>query len=239
AIKEGSNLVRLFEENTTNMLRDVDRRLLLLRQEYEDNPDLVALERLAKHATGPGDLTNQFAIVDRAGRARWINAPAGSLTNADLGDRDWFRQQRDAVNDELVLSKPTFGRLSGRWSIILSRRLQPADGSFPGVIATSIEPETIGAFYKTIDLGEAGSVILRDLDGVILASGGIVGTVAGRQVMQPALREALARSPIGYYWGGGAVDGINRLVSYRKSADLPIIMMVGIADKAIFANYDR
>jgi len=38
----------------------------------------------------------------------------------------------------------------------------------------------------------------------------------GPAVMQPALREALAVSPIGYYRVGGAVDGINRLVSYRR-----------------------
>src|SRR5262249_21825263 len=119
------------------------------------------------------------------------------------------------------------------------RRLQNADGSFAGTMATSVDPEVIGAFYKTIELGEEGSVILRDLDGVILASGGIVASVAGRQVMQPALREALPRSPIGYYWGGGAVDGINRLVSYRQSPMLPIIMMVGVTDRAIFANYNR
>src|SRR5262249_50314252 len=60
-----------------------------------------------------------------------------------------------------------------------------------------------------------------------------------RQVLQRTLRDALARSPLGYYWGGGALDGINRLVSYRKSADLPIILMVGLAEDDIFASYYR
>ena len=239
AIQQGSNLVRLFEENTTSMLRSVDRKLLLLRQEHEDNPDILNLARLAKHVTAPGDLNIRFAIVDQDGRAQAIDAVNGAAMTADFGDRDWFRQQRDAANDELGISKPVISRLTNKWSIVLSRRLRKADDSFAGVIATAVDPQLIAAFYKTVDVGETGSVILRDLDGVILASGGIVSPVTGRQVMQPALRDALAKSPIGYYWGGGAVDGINRLVAYRKSADPPVIMMVGLADKDIFASYDR
>jgi PAS domain S-box-containing protein len=84
-------------------------------------------------------------------------------------------------------------------------------------------------------------VILRNLDGTILASGGTaaVGGATGRQVMQLALRDALARSGTGHYWGGGAVDGVNRLVSYRTSRDMPIITMVGLAEVDIFATYER
>ena len=239
AIQQGSNLARLFEQNTTAMLQGVDRTLLLLRQEYERNPDAFDLSRLVKRATFTDDLTIQFAITGPAGDAKGLISPNGAVATATFADREWFQQQRYAKNDELILSTPVASRLSKKWSIILSRRLRNADGNFAGTIAASIDPQFIGTFYKTIDVGEHGSVVLRNLDGVILASGGTIGPVMGRQVMQPVLRDALANSPIGHYWGGGAVDGIDQLVSYRTSQILPIITMVGLARNDIFARYER
>jgi two-component system, sensor histidine kinase len=239
AVLQGSNLARLFEQNTTAMFQGVDHTLLLLRQEYERNSTKFDLSRLVKNATLGDDLTIQFAIAGQAGDAKGPISPNGTVAISNFADREWFQQQRDTKNDALVISKPIAGRLSKKLSIILSRRLRNFDGSFAGVIAASIGPQFMGSFYKTIDVGRRGSVILRDLDGVILAAGGTSGPVIGRQVMQPALRDALAISPSGHYWGGGAVDGVDRLVSYRTSQNLPIITMVGLAKGDIFAPYER
>lgn len=239
AIQQGGNLARLFEQDTVAMLEGVDRTLLLLRQEYERDPDHFDLNRLLKRATFTDDLTIHFAIAGRDGDAKAPLSPDDAVATANFADRGWFQKQRAAAIDELVVSRPVSGRLSKKWSIILSRRLRDRDGNFAGIIAASVDPEYLGNFYKTIDVGAHGSVILRDRDGVILASGGTAGPAMGRQVMQPALREALAHSPIGYYWGGGAVDGVNRLVSYRASEKLPIMTMVGLAEHDIFEPYER
>ena len=239
AVQQGGNLARLFEQNTTAMLQGVDRALLLLRQEYERDPDKFDLSLLLKRATFADDLTIQFAIADQTGDAKALISPNSTIAVANFGDREWFQQQRNAKNDELIISKPIASRLSKKWSIILSRRLRKSDGNFAGTIAASIDPEFIGSFYKTIDVGEHGTVVLRNLDGVILASGGTGGSVMGHTVMQPALRDALANSPTGHYWGGGAVDGIDRLVSYRTSKNLPVITMVGLAKSDIFIPYER
>src|SRR6266480_3344412 len=57
--------------------------------------------------------------------------------------------------------------------------------------------------------------------------------------MQQPLREALTRAPAGHYWGGGAVDGVNRLVAYRVSNKYPLILSVGFADSDIVQSYQR
>jgi len=98
---------------------------------------------------------------------------------------------------------------------ILSRWLHDANGSFVGVVAASIDPELIGSFYKTIDVGawhRCATKSRRRHSRVRRHQ----HSCNGPAVMQPALREALAVSPIGYYRVDGAVDGINRLVSYRR-----------------------
>jgi diguanylate cyclase (GGDEF)-like protein/PAS domain S-box-containing protein len=239
AISQSSNLVRLFEESTASMLRGVDRTLLLLRHEYDDDPAKFNLSHRAKWSSLPEEQALQLAIVDPGGNAKMLVASDATLAQAYVGDSAWFSQQRYAKDDQLVISTPKLGRLSNRWSIILSRRLHKADGGFAGAIAAGVDLQFIEHFYQSIDIGAHGSIILRNLDGVILASGGTIGTTNGRQVLQPALREALAKSSTGYYWGGGAVDGINRLVAYRKSSNLPIMTMVGLAETDIFAGYQH
>jgi diguanylate cyclase (GGDEF)-like protein/PAS domain S-box-containing protein len=239
ALQQGSNLVRLFEQNTDSMLRGVDRSLLLLREAYERDPDHFDLNILAKRTTSPDDFTMQFAIAGPDGHAKAPLASDGTVATAFFGDRPYFQQQRDATKDELVISQPVPGRISSRLSIVMSRRLRKSDGSFAGVIGAAVDPNFIGNFYKTIEIGAYGTVILRDLDGVILASAGTILPATGRQIMQPAFREALANSPTGFYWGVGAVDGVIRLVSYRRSQDLPVIMTVALAEDEIFASYER
>jgi diguanylate cyclase (GGDEF)-like protein/PAS domain S-box-containing protein len=239
AVQQGSNLVRLFEENTDSMLRGVDRTLLLLRREYEEDPAHISLSHRANLSALPEDLTIQLAIVGQDGHAKALVASNGIFATAYVGDSEWFSQQRDAKDDRLVISAPKLGRISNKWTIVLSRRLRNSDGSFAGAISAGVDPQFIERFYKTIDIGVRGSVVLRNLDGVILASGGTISPSTGRQVMQRALREALAKSPTGYYWGGGAVDGINRLVSYRTSPNLPVMTMAGLAEADIFASYER
>ena len=237
--QQASNLARLFEENTASMLRSVDHTLLLLRQEYEQDPTGFDINRLATLMLSPDVLTIQFAISGPTGRAKALTTTAGGTTTADFADREWFQQQRAATSDELGISKPAAGRLSNKLAIVLSRRIRNPDGSFNGVVAASVDPHFIESFFKSIDVGANGSVILRNLAGVILASGGTAGPATGRTVMQPALHDALEKSPSGLYWGGGAVDGINRLVAYRTAKDLPIIVMVGLAETDIFAGYQR
>ena len=236
AVQQGGNLARLFEQDTVAMLQGVDHTLLLLRHEYEKAPGKFDPRRLLMEAAPTDGLTIQYAIVEQNGEGRTL---LGDAVLANFADRDWFVKQRDAKVDEPVIAQPAIGRLSGKWIIILSRRLRNSDGSFGGSVAASIDPEYIARFYKTIDVGAHGSVVLRDRDGVILASGGFMTPANGRQVMQPAFRDTLAQSPVGYYWGGGAVDGINRLVSYRVSDKLPIITTVGLAEQDIFAPYRR
>jgi hypothetical protein len=89
-------------------------------------------------------------------------------------------------------------------------------------------PGFVEKFFETVDLGPRGTVMLRSPDGVILAARGLTRPAVGRTVLQPSLVEALARGPAGHYWGGGAVDGVNRLVSYRAAQKYPLLVMLGI-----------
>ena len=238
AMAQGSNLARLFEENTIRLFKGVDRTLLLLRLAYEKNPDGFDLRQWAEQTSLLGDLTIQAALIGADGYMK------GSTTGYSgaplyLGDREHFLAQVNAKSDELYISKPVKGRASGKLSIQLTRRLRLPDGSFGGVMVASIDPEVVEKFYHVIDLGPQGSVTLRRLDGVVLASNGFAPTTIDNNGFPKGLAIALAQAPKGHFWGGGVIDGINRLAFYRTVAEFPLIVTIGTAENIIFHDYER
>jgi Cache domain len=237
AVQQTANLARLFEENTVRTFEGVDRGLLLLREVYERDPVHFNLSEWTKRTALVSDLTFQLSVIGADGFA--VTSTLPNTGNVYVGDREPFLAQAHAKTDDLFISSPDMGRFSGRWSIQVSRRLRHPDGNFAGTIVASLDPGFVERFFETIDLGPQGSVVLRSRDGVILASHGLERASVGRTVLQSSLVEALARGPAGHYWGGGAIDGVDRLVSYRAADKYPLLVMLGITESTVFETYRR
>jgi hypothetical protein len=147
-----------------------------------------------------GDPTFELTVIGADGFAVVTTISGGDnvFERFYVGDREQFLAQVDPKTDNLFISSPVMGRFSRKWSIQVSRRLRHPDGSFAGIIVASLDPGSIERFFETVDLGPGGSVLLRRLDGVILASYGIA-QVVGSRVMLPELSGALAVSPSGEF----------------------------------------
>jgi methyl-accepting chemotaxis protein len=233
AIERGNSASRLFEEATTRLLKGVDRTLLFMRLAYEDNPEHFDLNRLAEQTSFIGDLTIQTSLIGPDG---YMKATSTGYTGAPLylGDREHFQIHVNAKSDELFIGKPLVGRASGKASIQLSRRLRNSDGSFGGVIVASIDPEFAERFHQSTELGDQSSISVRGRDGIIRAAFGFSTQPIN---MTPAMSKALAQAPEGHFWDGGEADGVNRLVSYRTSAEYGLVQTVGEAETHVFADY--
>jgi len=239
AFKRSDSLVQLFERDTTDIVERFDRTLLLLRKSFEDDPVHFDLRSWSERAGLVGDQTQQLTLIGADGfqSASTTDYRGPALY---LGDREHFKAQLDPTVDKLFISKPLVGRASKKISLQFSRQLRGADGGFGGVIVISVSPSFIEQFYQTVDLrANGGSIVLRNLDGVILAASGISFEPIGRHVSPQPFLDAFARSRSGHYWGGGAIDGVNRLVAYRTSDKLPLVFALGLTEKDIFRNYER
>jgi diguanylate cyclase (GGDEF)-like protein len=240
ATQQVDNFARLFEENIVSTFKGIDRAMLLLREGYERDPTHFDLREWTKRAAIVGDLTLQMSIVDADGfRMRTTQFGAATIFQpVYLGDREYFLAQIDGKTDDLFIGQPAIGRISGKWTIQISRRLRHPDGGFAGTIVASLDPSFVERFFQAVDLGPQGSVLLSRRDGVVLASHGLKQFV-GKQVTLPELRSALTRSSLGHYWGRGAIDGVIRLVAYRSAEPFPVVVLVGLAEGYIFESYWR
>ena len=102
-------------------------------------------------------------------------------------------------------------------------------------MVASLNPNFVEEFYKSMKLGKDSNLSIRGFDGVIRAS---FGFGAPPVTMSNEMSQALALGPNGYFWGHGAQDGIDRLVSYRTSTEYPLYITVGETTTHIFADYD-
>ena len=55
------------------------------------------------------------------------------------------------------MSKPFLSRLSGHWTVALTRRIDNPDGSFGGVALASMQLAYLNKLYAGLDVGNDGS----------------------------------------------------------------------------------
>ena len=244
AERQGSNLTRVLEEYIRRIVQESDSALLALRHDYERDPQHFDMSRWLTRTQSHNNLTAHFGITDAKGYV--IQSSRGRLTTPQyVGDRAPFIFQRDSATDQLFISDPLIGQVSRKLTLEFTRRLSNPDGSFNGVVASALDIAELEQFFSSLDLGRAGVVSLVGTDGVVLARGGIAPATrsyAGKSITQSSLFHALQRSPAGVYWStpqsSARFDGVIRLITYRTVSGLPLVAMVGLAQKDIFRQVD-
>lgn len=175
----------------------------------------------------------QIAIADRQGRVVYSNlAPTPwEPPPANVADREHFRvhqeHARAAGPDRLFISQPVLGRVSGQWSIQLSRALWRG-GEFDGILVVSLSPRYISDFFRTIFDNERDVVMLLRQDGRYLARSQGEQAVLGKAV--PDSRDYLRDSRLmhGTYETVAPVDGVARYYAWTRSPAYPLVINVGL-----------
>jgi PAS domain S-box-containing protein len=226
-----------FEEQTFWLLATVEQLLNSLKDGVERNPEGFDLATTVRRFAIPLDVALQAALIGADGRLLASNL--GPVTERiDLSDREHFRVHRERADIGLFVSKPVLGRISNRWSIQLTRRVDRPDGSFGGVLVISIDPLYFARFYQTVPLGREGAVKLVGTDGVVRAfSGGLPMAQGGLSLSDSPLMELWRESPTGVYVADGSLDEVRRIYGYRQVRRHPLIVMVGLGETAALAPW--
>ena len=222
------------------MVRETDSQLLALRESYQKDPEHFDIGRWVSGTQPQEDVTLLFSIIgaERIVKLSSIGTPPSTLY---VGDRTHFKVQRDTSTDELYISAPLIGNVTKRLKIEFARRLSRPDGTFDGVVTSSLDVSQIERFFSSVDIGHDGIVSLVGSDGVIRAQGGPDRTIrklAGTSIANSSLFRALHDRPAGVYWNDAdrriPLDSVSRLMSYRTISGFPLIAVVGLAKRQVF-----
>jgi hypothetical protein len=133
--QNAANLARAFEQDVQHALHEVDWTIKLLRSQYVRNDPSFDFAGLISELTNADGLTFQYVIIGPDG-LMLMSSVTSSTASVNLSDREHFRVHLDSDQDRLFVSKPILGKVTGKWTIQLTRRISNADGlwrSYRGV----------------------------------------------------------------------------------------------------------
>ena len=151
-------------------------------------------------------------------------------------DRRYFTYHRETQGNALRISEPLQSRLTGRSTIILSKRIDKQDGSFGGVLTAAIDSDYFNRFYQTFQLGPGGSISLLRNDGVVLIRWPLSDRstdLSGTDLFSRHLK----LSSVGYYKMISPFDGIAKYFGYEETPHYPMVVTVAISEEWLLSHW--
>ncbi|AVO51570.1 sensor domain-containing diguanylate cyclase [Ectopseudomonas mendocina] len=226
-MESNSSLAIAFEQQVFRTLKAAEQVAAFVREQYRQQGRAIDLRRWVEEGVIREEMFTIVSVVDEHGDIVSSSQNTGAVNYAD---REFFTAQRDAQADRLFISQPVLGRVSGRWLIPLSLRIERDDGRFAGVVVMAVSPEDVTHFFHQVDLGSQGLLELTGLDGVVRARkiGPRSEFGVGAAPLAWFQRQKLQDTD-NFYDSGEALDGVARIVSYRTMADYPLMVTVATA----------
>lgn len=178
----------------------------------------------------------QVAVIGADGYLEYSNL--GMQDKVYLGDREHFSVHLDKPNQGLFISKPLMGKVSKKWSIQFSRRIE-RNGQFAGVMVLSLSPEFLQ--HTLSRMAQAPNDVLQILrsSGEIMARNREMDKSIGIKSSQPRPYAQALPGQSGSYTAYGTVDQVERLYQWQYLNDYPVIVILGQSVKALMAPVEK
>jgi diguanylate cyclase (GGDEF)-like protein/PAS domain S-box-containing protein len=176
----------------------------------------------------------EIGVLDAAGN--WVYSSLPETPRHNNSDRRYFTYHRDTPGSALRINEPIQSRLTGRMTIILSKRIDKQDGSFAGVLTAAIDSDYFNRFYQTFQLGPDGSVTLLRNDGVVLIRWPLSERstdLSGTDLFSKHLK----LNSVGYYKIVSPFDGITKYIGYEATPHYPTIVTVAISEDGLLSHW--
>lgn len=248
AASQTRNVTEVLDHSISGDIRRTDIALLSVADEAERQLRSGGIDRgtlsrfiMRTHARMPELIA--MRATDAAGNAIY-GAPVKAVTTTSLAHRDYFSRLRDDPSAGLAVAGPLVGGISGKWMIILARRISNPDGSFAGLVYAGSSIEHFTSLFSKINMGRRTSVTLysgnftivaRHEEGIDLSelTGKTVSPVTLASMMKNGMRS-------GTYEAKSVVDGIERMFSFtRISAADSFVVVAGVAKGDYLRNWRR
>ena len=224
-------------------LKQVDNALQTLALQYRrtgGGPE--ALKRAMERA-----LADQRSLLPQVDAIRMTDAHgqviyglAAEESSVSVGDRDYFQRARDS--DGVVISEPLFGRVLRKWGIVVARRLEAGDGSFAGVVYTTLSTEHFIEGFKGLTIGAEGAISLRTRSQRLIARYSAaephsIRGVGDVIVSEDLMRKMAANPQQGWYMTKTKLDNIERITCYRQVRGYPLTIFTGASTADFLAAW--
>jgi len=235
---KNANIALALDVHTNQLLKGIDHFLLLIRDQHQGAGAQAPLP-LARLVVPALSGIPSIAFIGVTNERGDVIESLQTFPPTNVADRDFFQRHQRGEAQGLLISEPVLGRISGRWAITLTRRIDAPGGAFGGIVAISIEPRYLTELFETTTLGPSDVMSLVLENGVTLARRRGATLEFGENIARSQLITEHARQPAGSYIGPGGIDGQLRMFNYRRMKDYPVIATVGTLEADVMAPVQR
>lgn len=235
AARDASSLARLLEEHSVRTIQSADQAVQFLKYEYMEQGRKLDLAQMVRDGVILGDIFNLYSIVGPNGQLVLSDKP---FTPMSVSDREHIRVHRERADVGLFVSKPVLGRLSQKWSIQLTRRIDGRNGEFGGVVVVSMDPFYFTRLYESARIGQHSSVALIGDDGIVRARRSGNSSEIGQDVTTSPLFAQMRDSERGIFIRNSIIDGRERVYAYRRLENYPLKVVVGIDTEDVLGSFE-
>ncbi len=158
----------------------------------------------------------------------------------NFADQRYFQVQRDQPDVGLYLSRPFRSQFQDADpSIALSRRLPAGKDGFGGVVVGTMRLSSFQNLFEQFGVGAHGSIDLTRTDGHIVAHYPYRSEDLDRDVRDSEVFENFSKARSGRFVATSALDGVERLFTFRRVGDLPLILSVNLSADEILAPWRK
>lgn len=234
AMQDNERLARALEEHVVHTFMNADQLVLSVKRQVENRGLPEDLREFVDERTLPGTPFLVTLIADAQGNSVRHTYPGRAINVADVAH---FKSAQQEDTGKLLIGEPIVGRLSGKWSLHVARRLNRPDGSFGGIASVALDQSYVARLYARVSLGSAGIVVLVGTDGIVRAHHGASGENVGAALQSADLRGRIAESPNGSFVAPAADGQPERLLAYRALEKYPLVVVVGTSAAAALAQF--
>jgi signal transduction histidine kinase len=240
AATSAESIARSAETNTGRTILSIDAMLMGINQAldtaYRNVPiggsDVRAMLRRMNEQTLS---VRDVMIIDENGRG--VNGGSSTFSpSRSYVDRSYSKAQRDEL-PSLFISRPERSRLTGSWSVFMSRPLTLASG-FRGIIVAEVPIQTFGEFFASIASPSGLRITLMFEDGTLVVSEPHDEQMVGKpDPVAVPVRQQLAGQRVGTLEAAIRPGGDADIVSYRSIPARPLIVAVSVDNDELLQGW--
>jgi signal transduction histidine kinase len=229
------SLARLLDEHSLRTIQSADQAVQFLKHEYLEQGLKLDVKGLVRGGVVLNDIFNLYTVVGPTGK---VLLSSEAFAPTGIADREHFQVHRANPHLGLDISRPVLGRVSQKWSLQLTRRIDLPSGEFGGVVVVSMDPFYFTRLYESARIGPHSTVSLVGDDGIVRARLSGRGTDIGLDVSRAEMFRQVLANEDGAFVRHSVLDGRERSYAYRRIGAYPLHVLVGIDTADVLDAYE-
>ncbi len=175
-------------------------------------------------------------VIDENGRLK-LSSTARIAPGTDFSDREFFKIHRHNPDLGIKLTAPYSQTLDGDALIVLSRRINHADGSFAGIVAGAMRVRYVEQLFHGIKIDSGSWITLLTTDGTIITRVPHRDGDAGRSIKGAPILDRFIHARAGEFEGPSLRGPEPRLYAYKQVGDFPLLVSVSVRKANVLIDW--